>query len=150
MEGYAARARVGRDDYAVVVLRDTGRYRVPGKDTQALLLLGRDGRLLDAVSCVISNRLAAIFVGTHDDFRTDCYARPRGDGARLVIRYAPKEGGVEGNWSHEVRHGSLRRVVRWGRDVPHAQLEEKGLCRVAIRGGKFVVLFPRPEGPDGR
>jgi hypothetical protein len=48
---------------------------------------------------------------------------------------------VSGNFSHQVTHEGKTHSYHWGQDGPNA-----GLCRVGIRNGKFVVLFPGRQG----
>jgi hypothetical protein len=77
-------------------------------------------------------------VGSSDSFRTDVLAAPEANGAWLVIRYSR---GVSGNFSHKVTHEGKTHTYAWNDDGPNADL-----CRVGIRDGKFVVLFPGPQG----
>jgi hypothetical protein len=141
-EGFAV--KVG-DGHVVAVLRGASRV-IPGTDTQYLLLLDREGRLLDRLSCDINNRLTRMFEGS-GIFRTDVSGRPGHDGAYLVVRYIPESGdSISGNWSHEIVHQGKTYSFLWDQDRPNAirsvEWERKGLCRVGIQGGKFVVLFP--------
>jgi hypothetical protein len=53
---------------------------------------------------------------------------------RLVIRSG---GSISGNFSHQVTHEGKTHSYHWGQDGPNA-----GLCRVGVRNGKFVLLFP--------
>jgi hypothetical protein len=141
-EGFAARVGPG---YVVAVLRGED-HEPDGTDRQHLLLLDRQGHLLDRLSCGVGSRLtrAAQNSGT---FLTDVADRPEEDGARLIIRYIPPAGGgfpVDGG--HEISHGGKTRRFRWGEEgkdaLRPAELDEKGLCRVAVRDGKLAVLFP--------
>ncbi len=125
------------EDHVVVVLRGRSHW-IPGHDTQYLLLLDQDGRIADRLSCAINNRLTRRFRGHPPTFCTDVPPAPETDGARLVVRYS---GSVSGNWSHQVTHEGKTHSYYWGQDGPNA-----GLCRVGVRGGKFVVLFPGPQG----
>jgi hypothetical protein len=148
-EVYATGVQDGRDRYVVAILRGFG-FNIPGKDSQHLLLLDRDGRLLDRLSCSINNRLTRMFVD-HGDFRTYVPEAPQQDGACLVIRYIPEDGGsVSGNWSHKITHRGTTNTYAWNDDGPNAirsaDWARQGLCRVGIRNGKFVVLFPGPQG----
>jgi hypothetical protein len=49
--------------------------------------------------------------------------------------------------------GHADRTYRFGWDqatpgaIPSARWEKEGLCRVAVRGGNFVVLFPKLGRP---
>jgi hypothetical protein len=46
-------------------------------------------------------------------------------------------GSVSGSFSQQTAHEGKTHSYDWGQDGPKA-----GLCRVAIRDGKFVRLFP--------
>jgi hypothetical protein len=138
--------RDGRDTYFVVILRAWD-HCIPGDDTQYLLLLDRKGRCLDRLSCSINARLTRMFVHHKGIFRTEVPKTPEKDGARLVIRYIPEDGGnLYGNWSHEIAHGGRASSYAWPKDklegIGPGEWDRKGLCRVAIRDGKFVRLFP--------
>jgi hypothetical protein len=83
-------------------------------------------------------------------FRTDVAESPEDDGAWLVVRHIPERGErVAGRWFHEIRHAGAIHDYSWDQDQPDAvrsaEWETRGLCRVTIRSGKFVVLFPGPE-----
>jgi hypothetical protein len=153
-EGFAAAVGAGR--VAVVLRGDSG--FMPGDDTQYLLLLDQEGRLLDRLSCSISNRLTRMFVES-GDFRAEVSEAPQPDGAQLVLRYVPEKGGsVSGNWSHEITHRGKTYRFHWGQfywnqgrpgAVPSVEWAAKGLCRVAVREGKFAVLFPHLRQVDG-
>ena len=146
-EGRATAIKIQHTAYAAVVLRGNT-YFITGRDTQHLLLLTADGRLLDRVSCEISNRLTS-FYEPSGTFFTEVPELPQRDDARLVVRYAPPKGeAISGNWSHEILHAGETRTFGWdqGRpgSIPSTEWEEKGLCRVAVRDGKFAVVFPEP------
>lgn len=153
-EGYAVRVRSGQQRYVVAVLWGWGHY-IPSWDTQYLLLFSPDGELLDTLSCSINCRLTRVFIkeisGT---FRTDVLDAD--DDARLVLRYVPEPGGrIAGNFSHWVNHQGRssaypwEKGYGWGREnegfLRTADMEREGLCRVAIRDGRFSVLFPQGE-----
>jgi hypothetical protein len=147
-EGYAVEIRGAQQRYVVAVLRGDS-HVIPGSDTQHLVLLSLDGRVLDSVSCEISNRLTRGF--GHGTFRTDAPSKPEGDGARLLIRYIPEPGvPFAQNFSHGINHAGRGEVFHWLPEtavVPPAELERRGLCRVAIRNGRFAILFPAIHGP---
>jgi hypothetical protein len=141
-EGYAVRVNADDTNYVVAILRGNTPF-IPGKDTQYLLLFDTKGRLLDRLSCSINNRLTRTLVNHTDNFCTDVSPLPKDDGAQLVIRYA---GSTSGNWSHEIAHAGRTFSYHWDQDGPTViasrQLDRNGLCRVAIRNGRFSVLFP--------
>jgi hypothetical protein len=145
-EGRATAIKAQDTTYVAVVLRGVAPV-IPGSDTQHLLLLTADGRLLDRVSCEMNNRLTSLYE-PQGTFFTDVPEQPQRDEARLVVRYVPPPGeSISGNWSHEVLHGTTR-TFHWDQSRPgaiaSAEWEEKGLCRVAVRGGRFAVVFPEP------
>jgi hypothetical protein len=89
-----------------------------------------------------------MFVDYSGTFRTDVLNAA--GGAQLAVRYIPGPGGsVSGNWEHHITHGGRMYRFRWGQDRPgairSAEWEREGLCRVAVRDERFVVLFPPPE-----
>ena len=133
-EGQAVQLRAGRR-YVVAGL--WGRFiTIPGEDKQHLLLFSESGRLLDELSCSISSRLT---MTQWDKFLTEA---PKGewDGAQLALRYIPPRGeGVPGNWCYHVTYGG--KSYRYGL----SESVHQGLCRVAVRDGKFAVVFPNLE-----
>jgi hypothetical protein len=136
----------GHDNYVVVNLRGWD-HSIPGDDTQHLVLLDHEGRCLDRLSCSINARLTRLYVHHKGIFPTEVPKTPEKDGARLVIRYIPEDGGnLYGNWSHEIAHGGRASSYAWPKDklegIGPGEWDRKGLCRVAIRDGKFVRLFP--------
>jgi hypothetical protein len=147
-EGFAVEVGGGR--VAAVLRGDNG--VIPGSDTQYLLLLDQEGKLLDRLSCAISNRHCMV-VGTQDRFRTDVLAVPEADGARLVIRYNPPSGQrISGNWGHEITQRGNTHTFLWDQSRPSAirssEWKSKGLCRMAVRGDKFTLVFPPLGEPN--
>jgi hypothetical protein len=145
-EGYAVEAGAGR--YVVAILRGWN-HLFPGENTQHLVLFDREGRVLDRVSCEINGRLTRLYKNHSGTFHTEVLQPPARDGAELVIGYKPEAGGrMPGNWGHDVTHGGVCRSFHWEPDAPGRmqpeEWERQGLCRVAVRGGTFVVLFPTP------
>jgi len=145
-EGRAVAAQDGRTGYVVVILGGWEHF-IPGTDWQHLLLLDWDGRLLDRLSCGINCRLTRMFVNHKGVFLTDALGVPEKDGAQFIIRYVPEKGGaIAGNWEHDITHGGETYRFHWGQDRPDAlrsaELARQGLCRVAVREGKFAVLYP--------
>jgi hypothetical protein len=136
-DGRAVRLRAGHSDRVVVILRADS-YTIPGVDTQYLLLLDQEGHLLDRLSCEISNRLTGRRGGDGAIFRTRALRRAAEDGAQLVIRFIPEEGGsIAGSSAHEINYRGRTYRFSWDQDKPgsirSAEWEKKGLCRVAVR-----------------
>jgi hypothetical protein len=143
-EGRAVSVREGNNRYAVVVLTWDSRIN-RGENRQELLLLGPDGRLLDQLLCSICNVLLAEGV-----FRTDTPQAPAGDGAQFIIRFVPNKGRtISDRWAHSIEHGTKNVWVGRDEDRPGPFRQDEwvrqGLCRVAVRHGKFEILFPPLE-----
>lgn len=133
----------------VVVILYMADARYPGEDVQKLLLLDRRGRIRDTLSCSINNRLVFWGGGL---FRTDLPLNTQRDGAQLIVRYIPKDGGaISGNFAHEIHHDGQIYSFHWDEDRPQSKTADpwgdNGLCRIVVEDGKFKVLFPRLEGP---
>jgi hypothetical protein len=139
-EGYAVSVNDGLKDYIVVILRGWT-HTIPGDDTQYLFLLSPDGKILDRLSCAVNSRLtreSGTFTGS---LRTELVHKHGSDGADLIVRYAPpNREGISGNWCHTVVCRGFVHSYPWNEE-PN-DFEKKGLCRVALREGKFVMLFP--------
>ncbi len=150
-EGYAVVVRSGGRRYVVAVLRGWS-HTIPGDDTQHLLLFNPGGTPLDTLSCSINCRLTRMYAGS-GTYRTEVLD-PDAD-VRLVLRYVPEPGGrIAGNWDHSVTHQGRTQAFHWEKGYGRAEnkgflrtadLEREGLCRVAVRDGRFAVLFPPGE-----
>ncbi len=130
-EGYATPL----GGYVLVVVRADSCF-IPGTDTQHLLLLDRAGRVLDTLSCSVSNRITypryddivsgKVHLPTEaaanglvtwqegprpgTDFHVDVLHGPEPDGAQVAIRLDPRMGGRLERWEHTVTHrGSTAR-----------------------------------------
>jgi hypothetical protein len=140
----AVSIRAGEDQYAVVLL-NSGPFSIPGLELQEAILLDGQGKFLDQLACEISSR-ATQFSG---QFHTVVLGNAGADGAQLVMRLDGAS--ARGHLEHRIYHGGGMVKFYWGQNhVPAEQptkWDAKGLCRLAIRGGKFKVLFPQ-EG-DG-
>jgi hypothetical protein len=141
--GRTVEIEIGPAQHYVSILRGWDRA-IPGRDTQWLVLRDRERKLLDVVSCSINSRLTHMAFG---DFITEVLDPPSEDGASLVLRLCFKDDRDFGDWSHKVTcHGNIY-TYQWDPDsqgaLPAADLKSKGLCRLAIKDGKFAVLFPR-------
>jgi len=139
-DGAAIEIESTRKRYVVVLLTAPCLSR-PGTAVQQLVLLNRQGSFLDKLACHINSR--------YGDLRTEITKGPETDGAQLVIRFRPDPMN-KSQWHHwhTITYGGKA----YTSNVPEQQPQPsdwitKGLCRIAIREGKFVVLFPRPEKP---
>ncbi len=145
-EGYAVQIGTGSDRHVVAILRGDS-HCIPGYDAQYLLLLDRDGRLLDWLACVVNNRLTRMFLNHMVDFRTEVPEANQADGAQLVVRFIPENSeSISGNWRHSITHAGRTTYWSWSQDeldaIRSAEWDSKGLCRIAIRDSRFSVLFP--------
>jgi hypothetical protein len=148
--GVADQGHAFRFDANVVVVLRGWNHCIPGDDTQTLLLLGSDGKLLDRLSCSVNARLTRMFVDHKCGFRTFSLLRPDKDGAQLVIRFIPEDGGPPSGWTHHIVCAGKTYFFSWNSEEPGSirpiESWKKGLCRVAVRNGKFEVLFPTLDG----
>lgn len=126
---------VGR--YVVVVLRGSD-LGMPGGRMVELVLIDRDGTILDTLACEVSSRFGEPDAGLVQD------AEGRD---RVVIRLkprclvAPDEGEEFRFYSHEVAHeGTIYRFE--DHLFPWVVWQEMGLCRVAIKDDRFLIVFP--------
>jgi hypothetical protein len=127
-------------DNVVVVLRGWD-HCVPGGDTHSFLLLGRHGEPLDRLTCSIDSRLTRTSAGREAAFHTEVFPRPEKDGAQLVVRFITESGAApSGNWCHFITRAGKTCCFGWPDEG--APGGAQGLCRMAVRDGKFVVLFP--------
>jgi hypothetical protein len=140
-EGYAVQIGDGANRSIVVVLHGWD-HTIPGYDTQYLFLLDADGKVLDRLYCSVNARLTQMFVEHQGRFHTELAQKPADDGAQLIVRYLPPRGEhLSGNWVHTVIYKGFVHSYPWDDDRA-AEYEQKGLCRLAIREGKFARLFP--------
>jgi len=106
---------------------------VPGVSALKLLLLDADGRLLDSVSCGLDSR--------YGDADADVLGAPAADGAKIVVRFHPRQGGHWHNW-HVLTVGGRAYTFREREKALPTKWNAKGLCRLAVRAGKLAVVFP--------
>ena len=144
VEGRAMLLRRGQTQYVLVVLKSCSPVR-PGRDAQMLILLDNKGNLLDNLACDISNRI-------HGKFHTVVAEKPERDGAELVIGLDGES--ARGNFSHHIRHDDSNADFHcghydWPRNQP-TKWDARGLCRIAIQGAKFKVLFPKQGDSEPR
>jgi hypothetical protein len=149
-EGYAFKIRIADNFYVVAVLRGDTNF-IPGIDAQRLILFEPNGHVLDKLSCEISNRLTRWYADS-GQFRTDVLDGAKNSDAQLAIRYIPEKGGsVSGNWSHKIIYQGKTYSFYWDQGDPNnirsPEWESKDHCRVAIRAGKLLVVFPELTKP---
>jgi hypothetical protein len=135
MDGRAI-ALEGEHRGLVVVLLGASSRSSPGISAQQLILLARDGRILDKVSCGINSR--------YGEIATQWIETPTEEGARMIVRFTPRGMNASG-WHnyHKLAHGETVRTFREEeRDQP-SEWDRKGLGRIGIQGDRFVILFPK-------
>jgi hypothetical protein len=158
-DGYAALLAGDDRCYVVAVVRG-GTAAQPATPPQCLLLLDGDGRLLDRLSWGIQVRPSRPQGPAKGpgELRTWVQQAPTAAGDQLVLSCEPEppDGGFESAyWGHAVTHQGRTYFFSWDRRVAenrNAAVREYErlcwvLCRVAVREGKFVVLFPKLEQP---
>jgi hypothetical protein len=148
--GYAVPISAGSQNYVVVVLRGWGRM-IPGDDSQYLYLFASDGTFLDRFSCSIDADLTRNSTAKIGNFHTSIPRKPESDGAGLIVRYHPPDGqSISGQWTHRIVYHGIMKTVHWQVDepdgMPLAVFEQEGLCRLAIKNGKFVLLDTSSRG----
>ena len=122
-----------------------GLLSIPGWDTYYLFLVDPSGRLLDKLSCSIESRLTCSwYFGV---FSAKFSTERETDVGDIVIRYVPEKGKrLLGRWEHEIRRNGRVYTFDLNQSSPpgitSAGWKEKGLCRIAVRDGRFEVLWP--------
>jgi hypothetical protein len=100
---------------------------------QRFLLLDRRGKRLDSLVCDAGSRSG--FLRTEEQ-----PVDTQGNGTQFVIHYCPSEGqkpkSVSCKFIREVTNG------RYSEKIELEDWEQKGICRIAVRNGKFEVLWP--------
>jgi hypothetical protein len=107
-------------------------------------LLDSGGHLLDRVTCASCPFGFGAMAG--HCFQAQVCENPETDGAQVIVRNSPGTGCTSPiliTYGHDVE------AFCWGGDslqsIEPAVWRKKGLCRLAIRDGKFKVLFPVPK-----
>src|SRR5262249_15124589 len=79
---------------------------------------------------------------------TEVPGKPLDDGTQLIIRYAPRRDEDVTGGDHELTYDQLSHRFRWGeKERRWDEWKRAGLCRIAVRDGKFHSLFPKLENP---
>ena len=139
---------LGRD-YGVVVQHYEGPVGTPGAVSQQLVLVSPKGKILDRLRCRIDG----------DAGNLKAEIQEASDGAHVVVRFVPVVYSWRKtppsrwhSWHEIIYHGKLYRF--WVPDPPGndhtlpTEWTKRGLCRVQIKGNKFVVLFPKLDKPE--
>jgi hypothetical protein len=119
--------------------RAPSKWSHPPPVAQNLVLMDREGRVLDALSCSLSPALGNEYIET-GCLTVDAQATGSSDGVELVVNHF---GNLRTGLRHEVKHAGRKCEYDWSEDaIPARQWLLKGLCRVAVRNGRFEVLWP--------
>lgn len=132
--GRAVALRSGEKVYVVAILGRQSRV-MPGTSAQQIVLISQDGEFLDKLACHINNRYGYI--------DTEIRTPPDPDGSQTVIVFKPKVLNSSG-WHawHKITYAGKTYDFREDEKEQPSVWDEKGLCRVKIADGRFVVLFP--------
>ncbi len=141
-KGRAVKFDSANQTYTVVIL-GTIPFGVPGNDAQKLLLLSESGQVLDTLSCGINSRYGSLL--------TAYPKRDDDDGAQFVIRFIPRPINKSKwhNW-HTVIHGENKYTFDVAEKNEPIDWVNRGLVRVAIKNGKFRILFPEVNEPENK
>ena len=94
------------------------------------------------MSCGINTRYGSLLTGYPK--------RDEDDGAKVVIRFTPNtDKSIWHNW-HTITHEGKPYTFRAEEKDEPIDWVNRGLVRVAIRDGKFRVLFPELKKPDAK
>ena len=140
--GRAVSIIIDKKTYFVVIL-GTASFSIPGIEAQKLILLDDTGKILDELSCGINTRYGSLLTGYRK--------RDEDDGARLVVRFTPVLLN-KSNWHnwHTITYEGKPYTFRSKEKDEPIDWVNRGLVRVAIRDGKFRVLFPELKKPDAK
>jgi hypothetical protein len=140
--GRAVPVNTGRR-YVLIMLEMRALAGGPGAEAQQILLADQRGEILDRIGCSINSNYGTL--------RTEVLDKPGKDGARLAIQFEPW---AKEDWLYwqTVNHKGESYTFRYEepeRGAPRPLPPWKdGLCRIAIKDGKFVCVFPKLVKPD--
>jgi hypothetical protein len=142
---------LGDKGHVVAILRGWDRA-FPGRDTQYLFLFDKDGKIVDKLSCGVNAKLTRWSADRQAAFRTEQVLVPGQKDPLLQIRYVPSANETfSGSWSHKIVYQSKSYTYPWKQvlptDIAPEEFEIKGLCRLAVKDGRFVVVFPELKNP---
>jgi hypothetical protein len=106
-----------------------------------IVSMDRDGTITDAIACTITP------MATHFEFGAIEEQGMGVSGPQLVIRFFPStDQGISEAGEHRITFGGQKYRFFWKQIEPDnirsTEWLTKGLCRVALRRGKFEVLWP--------
>lgn len=138
--GRAVEVDADGERYVVAILEALG-GTIPGVAADQLVLLDLRGRLRDQLRCGVKDSYQAPF--------TEVKPTPDSDGAWFVIHLRSRltEGTTPPKW-HTITYGGHAYTFARGGRAEQSLWVTKGLCRIGVQKGKFVVLFPKLEKSD--
>ncbi len=142
-EGRAVEIRSDGIRYIVCILGYESGF-TSGPARQQLVLISEDGDFLDELSCEINSRYGGL--------RTETMSPPGDDGAHLVIAFGRRKRHRPGSWHnwHRIVSQGESYLFQEKANLQPPEWDDKGLCRVGVRDGRFIVVFPelwpRPSG----
>lgn len=138
-EDRAIPVTVGSESY-ILRIRGGSSPLIPGEDIQVMMLIDRQEVIRDVLACAVSNRVTRGAAR----FQTIAPLMAEQDGACAALRLDGAS--ARGNFEHTVVHDGQLNRYHWNQDNPATneptRWDVRGLCRVAIVGGKFRVIFP--------
>jgi hypothetical protein len=142
-KAFAVRIREEGAIYVVAIFYGY-RYANPIADHHFFILFDHEGKLLDRMSC------AWHWTRYSDDIGhliTEVVNDPQEDGAQFVSRHIPGKD-KRALWisGYDLAHADKTSGAFWDQDKMNViQRENRGLCRIVVRNGKFAVVFPKPQ-----
>jgi hypothetical protein len=145
--GGAYSMKIRTDDAEhILIVQTVEPMRIPGTSAQQLVLLDRDGKILDRLQCHINSRYGVIVPVIKPD--------PEADGSHIIIRFKgtvwPSHGtNYWHNW-HTIGHAGAETTFQDREEKTPNEWDEKGLARIGIRHDRFDLLFPqmKSETPE--
>jgi hypothetical protein len=140
--GTVAKFQDGVNIYMVVDL--VGDELSPMGDAKYLLLFDHRGNLLDQLVCSVRLRV----IPMHSFRRLSTNIRTVDDSPQVVIHYSQWEKDDSNLRDYAIAHDEVRHKFPWGgvvREDDGWRGWGRDLCRIAIVGRKFKVLFPEVE-----
>ena len=135
---YSMKIRTGGAQH-ILVVQTVEPMSIPGVSAQQLVLLSRDGKILDRLQCDINSRYGVVV----PVIKTD----PEPDGSQIILRFKgtvwPSHGtNYWHNW-HTISHAGARTTFQDREEKTPDEWDEKGLARIGIRHDRFELLFPQ-------
>ena len=138
--GHAVAVFCDKKNYVVVLLSKPAPGK-PATETRKIILFDEHGKFLDSLSCSISSRYGTLLTGYPK--------RDEDDGAQFVIRFVTNLKSKWHNW-HTITHGENKYTFEAAEKHEPIDWVNRGLVRVAIKNGKFRILFPEVNEPENK